>query len=55
MDYILNNIGNIAAVLILAIITVMVLLFIIKRRKGGKTACGCDCAFCGKDCENKEQ
>lgn len=46
MDFITQNIGTIAVLLILAFIIGMIVRKMRKDKKEGKTACGCGCEGC---------
>lgn len=46
MDFITQNIGTIAVLLVLAFIIAMIVRKMRKDKKEGKTACGCGCESC---------
>jgi len=48
ISWIVQNIGNIAVVLILVLAVTLIIRGLVKDRKQGKSPCGCDCGKCGK-------
>ncbi|MBR4761540.1 MAG: FeoB-associated Cys-rich membrane protein [Clostridia bacterium] len=53
-EFLINNLSSIVAAVILVLLLAAVITALIRRKKSGKTACGCDCAFCGRDCQNRK-
>ncbi len=46
--------GDFIVVGILALIVGFILYRMIRNKKNGKTACGCDCSSCSKACSSKK-
>ncbi|MER2081500.1 MAG: FeoB-associated Cys-rich membrane protein [Ruminococcus sp.] len=46
MDLILSNLGTIIVALIVAAVLGLIIVNIIRKRKQGKTSCGCGCQDC---------
>ena len=46
IDWIVANVANIIAVLIVAALVILAVRSMIKDRKAGKSSCGCGCANC---------
>ncbi len=46
MDFITQNIGTIAVLIVLSLIIAMIVRKMRKDKKEGKTACGCGCEGC---------
>ena len=53
MSVIIDNIGNIIAILLITLAIIVVIIALLKRRKT-KTVCGFECAFCDKPCAEKD-
>ena len=50
--------GNLATILISAVLVLAVCLIIVKMvkdRKQGRSSCGCDCGSCGACCHGKKE
>ncbi len=47
--------GDFIVIAVLAAIVGIILYGMIKDRKSGKSACGCDCSKCGKCCSVKKK
>ena len=45
-EWIANNYGTIIIAVILAAVIALVIVFMVKDKKKGKTSCGCGCANC---------
>ena len=52
MEWLTDNIGTIVVVLLLLTVVAVILRYMYKRRKAGKSSCGCDCGSCrfGENC-----
>ncbi len=55
MNWIVNNIGNIAIIAALCLVIGLIVVKMIRDKKKGKGGCSCGCGSCGmKDiCHNK--
>lgn len=52
MRFIIDNLSSIIAVTVLLAVLALIITVLIRRAKSGKHSCGCDCAYCNKDCGN---
>ena len=57
IDWLMDNIANIVALLILALILFFVIRKMVRDKKAGKTTCSCGCSNCAvKDnCHSKNK
>ncbi|MBO5036902.1 MAG: FeoB-associated Cys-rich membrane protein [Clostridia bacterium] len=46
LDWLINNLGTIAVLVILAIIVTLIVIKLIKDKKQGRSSCGCGCQNC---------
>ena len=46
MTWLLNNWGTILTVVVLAAVVVLIVRYMIKNKKAGKSSCGAGCAHC---------
>ena len=46
LDWLANNIGTIAVGAVVAAIVTVIIVFMVKDKKQGKTTCGCGCKDC---------
>lgn len=55
MEWIMNNAGTIIVGLIVLAIVAAVVICMIRKKKNGKSTCGCGCANCplSSDCHKK--
>ena len=44
--WILQNLATIIISLVLAAIVALIIVFLVKNKKKGKSSCGCNCAHC---------
>ncbi len=45
--------GDMIVISVLVLIVGAILYKMIRDKKAGKSACGCDCSKCGKSCSSK--
>ena len=50
MEWLVENLGTIVVSAALILIVALVIRKLIKDKKAGKHACGCDCGSCGCGC-----
>lgn len=50
ISWITNNIGTIAAAVILVAIIAVASIIVIRDKKKGRSACGCNCEHCAMGC-----
>ncbi len=46
MNYLVDNLGNIVVIAVLILITVLIIRKLVRDKKSGKSACGCNCGHC---------
>ena len=46
MSWLIDNIGTVIALLILAIVIALIIIKMVKDKKNGKTGCSCGCDHC---------
>lgn len=46
MDWLVNNLGTIIVTLLLAAVVALIVVNHIRKKKQGKSTCGCGCADC---------
>lgn len=46
MDWLVNNLGTIIVTLLLAAVVALIVINHIRKKKQGKSTCGCGCADC---------
>lgn len=57
MSWFFNNLGSILTIIVLAVITTLILRYLIKQKKEGKSSCGCGCSQCALNgtCHNNKK
>lgn len=50
-----KNIGTVIVLLVLACIVAAVIVKMVKDKKSGKSACGCNCSECACGCNKKDK
>ena len=46
LDFFVNNLGTLLAGVIVLAVVILVIVKLIRDKKKGKIACGCDCGHC---------
>ncbi len=46
MDWLIANLGTIVVGLIVAAVITLIVVYLIRKKKKGESTCGCDCANC---------
>lgn len=50
LEWLAANLANLVVLALLAVVVVLVIRSMIRNRKAGKSACGCDCGSCPSAC-----